>query len=72
MFGRDLRNMNQQGQSLADLFDLKTYHNQGIKGQGIKIAIFDSGLSDIYSSNEDHSTSPLLPNVVKIIDFTHD
>lgn len=34
---------------LDEIFDLEKYHNKGIKGQGIKIAIFDSGLSDLYN-----------------------
>jgi len=60
--------LNQQnGERLDRIFNLDKYHNRGIKGRGVKIAIFDSGLSDIYSENQDTSL-----RVKKIINFTHD
>mgnify|MGYP001593279514 CR=1 FL=1 len=31
---------------LTEIFDLNKYHSLGIKGQGIKVAVFDSGLAD--------------------------
>jgi hypothetical protein len=36
------------GQPLDVIFDLEKYHKDGIKGQGIKVAIFDSGLGENY------------------------
>ena len=57
----------QNGERLDQIFNLEKYHKRGIKGRGVKIAIFDSGLSDIYSENQD-----TLLRVKKIINFTHD
>ena len=34
--------------SLDHLFDLKKYHEKGITGKGVKVAIFDSGLAQKY------------------------
>ena len=60
--------LNQQnGERLDQIFNIDKYHKRGIKGRGVKIAIFDSGLSDIYSENQDTSL-----RVKKIINFTHD
>ena len=56
------------GQPLDVIFDLEKYHKDGIKGQGIKVAIFDSGLGENYQLKG--SGGKDLPNVVKIIDFT--
>lgn len=59
------RFLQQEGSRLSDIFDIAKYHIKGIKGKGVKVAIFDSGLSDFYTNN---------PNlkVKRIINFTHD
>jgi hypothetical protein len=37
-----------ESKSLDQLFNLQKYHEQGITGKGIKVAIFDSGLAQKY------------------------
>lgn len=54
--------------SLQSIFDVKKYHKRGIRGQGIKIAILDSGIGSAYSQLEDVDKNAL--NIVKIVDFT--
>lgn len=39
------------GYKLSDIFNLEKYHSQNIKGKGVKIAIFDSGLGEILAEN---------------------
>ena len=36
------------GRSIQEIMDIKKYHELGYKGQGIKIAILDSGLGEDY------------------------
>ena len=36
------------GRSISEIMDIKKYHELGYKGQGIKIAILDSGLGSDY------------------------
>lgn len=48
------------------MFEISKYHKQGIRGKGIKVAIFDSGLSDIYAKDNSYL------KVKQIINFTHD
>jgi subtilisin family serine protease len=56
------------GMKLNEIFNLEKYHSVlGHKGKGVKIAIFDSGLSEIYSEENSDSLS-----VKRIINFTHD
>jgi membrane-bound transcription factor site-1 protease len=58
----------QAGSKLTEIFkSAEKYHRAGQKGNGIKIAIFDSGLSEAYQGKEE---SPL--KAKKIINFTHD
>ena len=59
------------GQKLSEIFNLEKYHSQNIKGKGIKIAIFDSGISEVFSKDHDYSDSDFL-RVKKIINFTHE
>ena len=49
--------------NLYDEFDLWKYHDQGFTGKGVKVAIFDSGIS---------SESIKHLNIVTKIDFTND
>lgn len=65
------RSLRTAGNRLSEVFKLEKYHQLGITGKGVKIAIFDSGLADIYSNNEDSFDSEFL-NVKKVINFTHD
>lgn len=37
--------------NLTEELNLPHYWNQGIKGQGVKIAIFDTGISDVYKKS---------------------
>ena len=37
--------------NLTEELNLPYYWNQGIKGQGVKIAIFDTGISDVYKTS---------------------
>ena len=60
------RELKAAGVKLSEVFDLDKYHKQGITGKGVKIAIFDSGLADVYMD-----PSALL-RVKQIINFTHD
>jgi membrane-bound transcription factor site-1 protease len=68
MKGRDLKS---GGAKLNEIFDLEKYHSNNIRGKGIKIAIFDSGLSEVFSENKDYSDSPFL-QVKSIINYSHD
>jgi len=47
---------------------LTKYHGEGIKGQGIKIAILDSGIGAMYQTDEILRSM----NIVEVIDFTKD
>lgn len=63
--------MRSTGQKLSEIFDLAKYHNRDIKGKGIKVAIFDSGLSEAYSRGSEQSESEFL-RVKQIVNFSHD
>ena len=54
------------GKSIDQIFNLKSFHDRGYKGQGIKIAILDSGLGLDYQSKEMEEKM----NIKDIIDFT--
>ena len=54
---------------MQDIFDVSKYHEQGVRGQGIKIAILDSGIGSVYSQMLDTDADQAL-NIVKIVDFT--
>lgn len=56
---------------MQDIFDLEKYHSQGIKGQGIKIAVFDSGLAEYIRDEQDNPDNAIL-KAKDIINFTHD
>ncbi len=55
--GRELKSA---GQRLSEIFDIEKYHSQNIKGKGIKIAIFDSGISEVYSLDDDSSDNDFI------------
>lgn len=59
------------GYALSDIFDLEKYHSQGIKGRGIKVAIFDSGLADYIREEQTNIDNSIL-KAKDIINFTHD
>ena len=54
------------GKSIDQIYDLTKYHNKGIKGRGIKVAILDSGIGQDYQTKEIREAM----NIVDIIDFT--
>ena len=54
---------------MQDIFDVSKYHELGVRGQGIKIAILDSGIGSIYSQIDDTEADQAL-NIIKIVDFT--
>jgi hypothetical protein len=55
------------GLPLDLVFDLEKLHNQGARGQGIKVAIFDSGLGEEYQTDSEKRDRL---NIAKIYDFT--
>ena len=72
--GRELNALSSQsGVKLSDIFNIEEYHSKGIKGKGVRIAIFDSGLSDVYYTED--AEQPMQSGFLKvkrIINFTHD
>lgn len=60
IFSNPQRELKAAGIKLSEIFDLEKYHSQNIKGKGIKIAIFDSGLSEVFSKDNDYSDSDFL------------
>ena len=51
LWGSDLQGdniSNSVGMSLDQIFDIRKYHDQGIDGTGVKIAVFDSGIGAEY------------------------
>ena len=63
---------NVKGKSTDQIFNLTKYHNKGIKGQGIKIAILDSGLGEEYMPENFDTKSGTSMNIIRIIDFTQE
>lgn len=52
------------------IFDLSKYHKNGIRGQGIKVAVLDSGLAEIYDNGNGDYDDML--KTAKVVDFTND
>lgn len=68
----EIASSQQQGSKLSEVFNLNKYHSEGLRGHGIKIAVFDSGLAESISKNQESTQDSEVLKTKRIINFTHD